>query len=64
MKVAIDLKLGEGNERCATAAPEVFEVRADDKSHLLVDRPPERLMGKVRAAIRVCPRQAISIVED
>jgi ferredoxin len=46
MKVVVDLKLCEGNERCGTAAPEVFEVRVDDKSHLLVDRPPERLMEK------------------
>lgn len=64
MKIVIDLKLCEGNERCAAAVPEVFEVRDDDKSHLLLERPPERLLEKIRQAIRICPRQAISLVEE
>jgi len=64
MKIIIDLKLCEGNERCVNAAPEVFELRDDEKSHLLVERPPERLRAKISQAARVCPRQAISIIED
>ncbi len=36
MKVVVDLKLCEGNMKCQEAAPEVFEVRDDDKSHLLI----------------------------
>ena len=43
MKVTIDLKLCEGNMKCQEAAPEVFEVRDDDKSRLLIDHPPERI---------------------
>jgi ferredoxin len=62
MKIVIDLKLCEGNERCAAAAPEVFEVR-DDQAHLLMENPPEALMEKVKLAIRMCPRQAISLRE-
>ena len=64
MKIVIDLKLCEGNERCVSAAPEVFELRDDDKSHLLIERPPERLRAKINQAARACPRQAISIIED
>jgi ferredoxin len=64
MKVVIDLKLCEGNMRCQEASPEVFEVREDDKSHLLIDHPPERLREKINAAVRLCPRQAISVSED
>ncbi len=64
MKIVIDLKLCEGNERCANAAPEVFEVREDDKSHLLVEQPTKQLLEKVRQAMRLCPRQAISLIED
>ncbi len=64
MKILIDLKLCEGNERCVSAAPEAFELRDDDKSHLLIERPPERLRAKINQAARMCPRQAISIVED
>ena len=37
MKVVVDQKLCEGNMKCQEAAPEVFEVRDDDKSHLLLD---------------------------
>jgi ferredoxin len=64
MKIVIDLQLCEGNERCSNAAPEVFEVREDDKSHLLVEQPPKQLLEKIRQAIRLCPRQAISLIED
>lgn len=61
MKVVVDLKLCEGNQRCMEAAPEVFEVRDDDKTHLLMEKPPEALREKVKLAIRMCPRQAITL---
>jgi len=60
MKIVVDLKLCEGNERCAAAAPEVFEVR-DDRARVLIESPPAGLMEKVQLAIRLCPRQAISL---
>jgi ferredoxin len=28
-----------------------------------MERPPERLRAKVQEAVRLCPKQAISIVE-
>jgi ferredoxin len=61
MKVVVDLKLCEGNQRCMEAAPEVFDVREDDKAHLLMERPPESLREKVKLAMRMCPRQAITL---
>ncbi len=61
MKVVVDLKLCEGNQRCMEAAPEVFDVRDDDKAHLLMQNPPESLREKVKLAVRMCPRQAITI---
>lgn len=61
MKVVVDLKLCEGNQRCQESAPEVFEVRDDDKAHLLIEQPPESLREKVKLAIKMCPRQAISL---
>jgi ferredoxin len=64
MKVVVDLKLCEGNMKCQEAAPEVFEVRDDDKSHLLLDRPPERMRDKLKLAARLCPRQAITVSDD
>lgn len=64
MKVVVDLTLCEGNGRCMEAVPQVFEVREDDKSHLLAERPAPALRAKVELAVRLCPRQAISIIED
>lgn len=64
MKVVVDQLLCEGNMRCQEASPEVFEVGDDDKSRVLLENPPERLREKIKAAVRLCPRQAITIVED
>ncbi|MGH7779114.1 MAG: ferredoxin [Candidatus Binataceae bacterium] len=61
MKVVVDLKLCEGNQRCQESAPEVFEVRDDDKAHLLIENPPESLREKVKLAVKMCPRQAITL---
>jgi len=61
MNVKIDYDLCEGHSRCREAAPEVFEVRDDDKSYLLIEHPGEDLRAKVQLAAKLCPRQAISI---
>lgn len=64
MKVVIDYDLCEGNAQCMKACPEVFKVGDDDRAHLLIERPGEDLRAKVEAAVRRCPRQALSIQED
>ena len=64
MKVIVDHDLCEGHGRCESAAPEVFELRDDDKSYVLIERPGEELCAKVERAVRLCPRQAIRIEED
>lgn len=45
-------------------APEIFELREDDKLYLLNENPPESMRERILKAVRVCPKQAISIVED
>jgi len=64
MKVTVDENLCEGNLRCMAAAPEVFEVRDDDRSHVLIEHPGEELRAKVERAARLCPRQAITVSES
>jgi ferredoxin len=64
MKVVVDYDLCEGNAQCMKACPEVFTVGDDDRAHLLIERPGNELRGKVEAAVRRCPRQALSIRED
>lgn len=60
MKVIVDHDRCEGHGKCQMAAPEVFELRDDDLSHVLVDDVPPALVEKVERAIRLCPRQAIA----
>jgi ferredoxin len=62
-KVVVDYSRCESNARCMQVAPEVFEVRDDDKLYVLNEHPPESLRERVRRAVQVCPKQAISIEE-
>lgn len=64
MRVVVDLAICEGNMQCMRVCPEVFEVRDDDRAHLLIEQPPESLRPKVELAVRRCPRQAITIADE
>ncbi len=64
MKIVVDYDLCESNAICMDVCPECFRVEDDDTLTILVERPPERLRSKVEEAVRLCPRQAISISED
>jgi ferredoxin len=61
MKVVVDYDLCESNAVCMGIAPEVFEVRDDDFLYVLQENPPEELREKVEEAVRMCPKQAISL---
>jgi ferredoxin len=64
MRLVVDRDLCESNAVCVRAAPDLFAIDDDDKLRLLVERPcPEQLDG-ARQAVRRCPRQALSLVED
>jgi ferredoxin len=61
MRVVVDYNLCESNALCMGAAPSVFEVRDDDLLYVLDEHPPDERRAEVEAAVRVCPKQAISI---
>jgi ferredoxin len=61
MRVVVDFDLCESNALCMGLAPEVFEVRDDDLLYVLDENPPEALREQVEAAVRACPKNAISI---
>ena len=61
MKVIVDHSLCEGHARCMETAPEVFEVRDDDRSYVLIDEVPEAERAKIERAVQVCPRAAIRL---
>jgi ferredoxin len=63
MRVQVNPDMCEGHGKCEMTAPEVFELGDDDLSRVKLDPVPEDLREKVERAIRLCPRQAISVVE-
>ena len=60
-RVIVDFDKCESNALCMGVAPEVFEVRDDDFLYVLQEEPPEALRPKIEEAVRLCPKQAISI---
>ena len=53
----------ESNALCMAAAPQVFLVGDDDVLQVLDETPDESLRARVVQAARICPKQAISIVD-
>jgi len=45
-------------------APELFQVGDDDQLTVLNENPPESSRERLLRAIKVCPKQAISVIED
>jgi ferredoxin len=64
MRIVLDSDLCEGNAECMKVAPAVFLVGDDDRARVLIERPAEALRPAIETAVRRCPRQALSIVED
>lgn len=63
-KIVVNRDLCEANARCVAVCPEVFHVDEEDELHLKVEMVEEGLRAKIEAAVRVCPRQALSLVDD
>ena len=61
MKPVVDHTLCEGHARCEETVPQVFQVDENDKSQVLVEVVPGELRDRVDVAVRICPRQAISL---
>ena len=71
MRVKVDYDLCEANAVCMDVSPELFKVDDDDSFHHVSAGAkddvsgviPKNLEGKAREAVRLCPRQALSIIE-
>ena len=61
-KVVVDWGLCDGHGACASEAPEVFELDDDDNLLLLREDISAELLPKVEAAVRACPKRALSVV--
>ena len=64
MKIVVNYDLCEANAVCTGVCPECFRVEDDDSLTVLVENPPEDLRRRVENAVRLCPRQALSIEES
>lgn len=64
MKIVVDYDLCEANAVCVRTAPDMFRVDDADKLHLLVENPAPEQVELAKAAVRRCPRRALSLREE
>ena len=64
MRIVVDYDRCEANARCVQQAPAVFHTDEKDQLHVLMPRPGPELREAVEAAAALCPRQALTIVDD
>jgi ferredoxin len=64
VRIEADLDLCQGHAMCELEAPDVFRVPKRGKVEILDLTPPDSLRADVLSAIRECPTQAISIIDD
>ncbi|MEE9280196.1 MAG: ferredoxin [Myxococcota bacterium] len=64
MKIKVDYDLCEANAICMQQAPDVFKVDEEDNLHILDESPRPELRERVENAVRLCPRQALSLEDS
>jgi ferredoxin len=64
VRIEADLDLCQGHAMCELEAPDFFRVPKRGKVEILNLTPPDSLRADVLSAIRECPTQAISIIDD
>ena len=63
-KVTVNHERCEGNMVCERNAPSVFRVSDDDLALVLVDEISADVREDVELAVRLCPKQAITLIEN
>jgi ferredoxin len=63
-RIVVDRDLCESNAVCVRTAPELFVVDDRDELRVLVEEPGPDQMDKARAAVRRCPKRALSLVDE
>jgi ferredoxin len=63
MRIHVDYDLCEANGVCVKTAPEIFQIDDTDRLHLRVAEPSDEQLEVVKAAVRRCPRRALSLRE-
>jgi ferredoxin len=60
----IDADKCRGHGQCELIAPQVFELGADDRGHVIADLVPSECAEAVQDAALMCPEGAIKVTED
>ncbi len=61
MRIVVDRDLCESNAVCVRAAPDLFVIDEQDKLKVLAEEPSAEQLERVQAAVRRCPRRALSL---
>jgi ferredoxin len=64
MRIVVDRDLCESNGVCVNTAPDMFRIDESDRMHLLVECPSVDQLENAKAAVRRCPKRALSLVSD
>lgn len=64
LRIVVDWDLCESNGVCVSKAPSAFELGDDDQMRVLSEYPDAGDLDGVRAAVRGCPKGALSLVEE
>ena len=64
MRIVVDYDLCEANAVCVRTAPDMFRVDDADKLHLLAPNPAPEQIELAKAAVRRCPRRALSLRDE
>jgi ferredoxin len=63
MRIVVTWPLCDGNGLCAREAPNLLRVDDQDQLHVLQETFGEEDRQRAQAAVRVCPKAALSIEE-
>jgi ferredoxin len=64
MKVLVDTARCKVYAVCMFESPKVFDGGGDNIAVVLEESPPDELRTSVEAAVRQCPAQAITLIDD
>lgn len=62
MRIVVDRLKCESNGLCVGSAPDLFSIDDTDELVVLVEEPGEDRRPAVEHAVRMCPKQALSLI--
>ena len=63
MRIVVDRATCDGNGCCAQAAPDLFVLDDHDSLHVLSETVSEERRAAAEAAVRSCPKNALSLAQ-